>query len=249
MKKRITPLIILLFFFNCKKENLKSDFIGNWSTISNSIDDLEIQFFNDSIVYDYYSNKYSTNWKVLENKIEQTLIHNLLSNEKGTKSTLEFSFNKKKDTLFLNNKKDSISLVFKKINNSFEYFTNKIGIDIELPSTNEKIVPISNKDFGINIYIGKQRDTILIKTDEYLKRFGELKYKIGNFYFSNDESKIDSLRLNLFVDKEVSDSELDSIKTILKEYQIKRFFRIYNNKEYIKKDWKAEINWLGKYEN
>ena len=33
------------------------------------------------------------------------------------------------------------------------------------------------------------------------------------------------------------------------EYQIKRFFRIYNNKEYTKNDWKAEINWLGKYEN
>ena len=82
-----------------------------------------------------------------------------------------------------------------------------------------------------------------------MKQFGELKYKIASFYFSKNVSEIDSLRLNLFVDKSIVSSELDSIKTILKEYQIKRFFRIYNNKEYTKKDWKAEISWLGKYEN
>ena len=47
----------------------------------------------------------------------------------------------------------------------------------------------------------------------------------------------------------VNNKELDSIKTILKKLPIKKIFRIYDSEKYVKNNWKAEINWLGKHEN
>ena len=242
MKKITLIFLTYLIFYSCQKEGSKSDFIGNWSATSDTNFDINITFSNDSILIEnpvvHFDRNYSTKWKVIGKKIELE------------ETVWDYKLNLEKDTLLIKHQTDSVyDLSLKRIKSKYEFLENKLGLELKLPSTNEKIFPISNKEFGINIYIGKQKDTILIKTDKYLKQFGELKYKISSFYFSKNKSESDSLRLNLFVDNEVSDSELDSIKSILKEYQIKRFFRIYNNKEYTKNDWKAEINWLGKYEN
>lgn len=243
--KRLIHLIILLSFLNCKKENYKSDFIGNWSSISNSVDDLDIQFFNDSIVYHYYSNKHSTSWTVLGNKIEQTLLSNLYANGKDVRSTLEFSFSSRKDTLFLNLKKDStISLIFRKTYNAYDYFENKIGLRIKLPLTNKKSILVEKFNYDFNIYVGKKNNKIIAKTNNS-NNLNQLHTEVFSLFTKISEKDSKKVKYKLFIDKNISTERTDSIKAILKKGLIEKLFIVTGYKE---KEWNGPIKWIGYFE-
>jgi len=251
MKKTILFITFLAVCVSCKKENEKSNFIGNWSSTSDTNIEIDVVFFKDSMVIDnslMYST-YSDKWKIKGSKIEQKLLRGdttVLNNE----NTIDFKFNLTKDTLLIKPENDSIfHIKLRKIKNNFEYLENKIGLDLILPSTNETLTSFGKKNLSFNIYIGKQNDSIILKTDEYLQNFGKLEYQIISYYYSKNEQEKDSLKFTLFTDKSIKTKDLDSIKNILKKFPIKKFFRIYNSEKYIKDDWKAEINWIGKYEN
>jgi hypothetical protein len=251
MKKRILAIIILPFFFSCKKENIKSDFIGNWSSTSDMNIGIDIKFFKDSMVVDnsIMYDTYSDNWKIRDSKIELTLLRGDTSIF-NNKHIIGYEFNNAKDTLIIKPKNDStFNIKFRKIKNNFEYLENRIGLNLNLPKTSEKLTSIGNKEFTFNIYLGKQNDSLIVQTDNYLQNIERLKFQVIPFYYSKKEQNIDSLKFNIYTDISVNNKELDSIKTILKKLPIKKIFRIYDSKEYVKNDWKAEINWLGKYEN
>lgn len=166
------------------------------------------------------------------------------------KNVLEFYFNPSKDTLFLklaNNSKTRFKL--RKINNNFEFLENKIGLEIRLPKTSKKLRPLENKDFNFNIYIGKKNDSIILKTDNYKPNRAGLEFQVIPFCYSKNEQNIDSLRSILYPDESILKNELDSIKTYLKTFPIKKFFRIYDNGNYIDPNWKNEIKWFGRSEN
>ncbi|PKH52444.1 hypothetical protein CXF68_17865 [Tenacibaculum sp. Bg11-29] len=250
MKKRILAIIILPFFFSCKKENIKSDFIGNWSSTSDMNIEIDIKFFKDSMVVDnsIMYDTYSDNWKIRDSKIELTLLRGDTSIF-NNKHIIDYEFNLTKDTLLIKSENDSIfRLKLKKIKNNFEYIENKVGLDLKLPETSEKLTEFRNKEFAFNIYIGKKNDSLIARTDNS-HNLNRLKYEVFPFYYSKKEKNIDSLNFILFTDNSVHQNELDSIKTILKKLPIKSFFRIYNSEKYVKNDWKAEIKLLGKYEN
>ena len=242
MKKIILIFLIYLIFYSCQKEESKSDFIGNWSATSDTNFDINITFSNDSILIEnpvvHYDRNYSTKWKVYGQKI------------KLEETVWDFKLNSRKDTLFIKHDTDSVyHLSLKRIRNNFEFLENRIGLKLNLPKTSEKLTHIENQEFGFNIFLGKENDSLIIKTVEYTQNFDKLKYQIIQFYYSKKEENTDNLKYILFADKSVNNKELDSVKTILKELPIKKFFRIYNNDKYLESDWKTEINWFGKYEN
>ena len=251
MKETLLLFIFTTLFISCNKENQKSDFIGNWSSISDENFELhiDIEFFKDSMVIDtpFIYGTYSNEWKVIDDKIEQTLLRG--NSDLNYKNTNYYKFNSTKDTLFIKNERDSIHYYkFSKITNGYEYFENKIGIVIKLPHTSEKLISLGNKEFNFNIYLGKNKDSLIMKTDNIFS-LKKLRHKVSSFYFSKKEVNLDSLKFVLYADKSILENELDSIKTILKQNRIKKIFRIYDNEKYIKNNWKSEINWLGKYEN
>ena len=152
--------------------------------------------------------------------------------------------------MWIKHETDSIYEVsFRRIRNNIEYFENNIGLDLKLPKTPEKLISIGNKEFVFPIYLGKQNDSIIIRTDEYFQSFGKLEHQIISYYYSKKEEERDSLKFILFTDNSFKAIELDSVKRVLRKLPIKNFFRIYDNEKYISDDWKAEINWVGKYEN
>lgn len=134
MKKTTLLITFLIVCLSCKKGIKKSDFIGNWSTTSDTNAQIDISFFKDSMVIDnsLMNGSYSNKWKIKGSKIKQTLLRGdttVLSNE----NTINFKFNLTKDTLLLKSKNDSIFYIkLRKINNAYEYFENKIGLKIEL---------------------------------------------------------------------------------------------------------------------
>lgn len=83
----------------------------------------------------------------------------------------------------------------------------------------------------------------------FFQNFRKLEHQVRSFYFSSKENERDHLKFIPFADNSINTRELDSVKKVLRKTSIKKIFRIYDNEKYIKKDWKAEINWFGKYEN
>ncbi|WP_299107288.1 hypothetical protein [uncultured Tenacibaculum sp.] len=247
MKKTTLLITFLLVCLSCKKGIKKSDFIGNWSTTSDTNAQIDISFFKDSMVIDnsLMNGSYSNKWKIKGSKIKQTLLRGdttVLSNE----NAINFKFNLTKDTLLLKSKNDSILYIkLRKINNAYEYFENKIGLKIELKKRKKRIIPIKNNEFNFNIYITKEKDKLITKTD-YSKNLNNLIQQTLQFETQFTHNEMEQLRYVLFIDKRVSKKQVDSIKSILLTYPINKVFEVYNYKE---SNWNEELSWLGEFDN
>lgn len=252
MKKTILLITVLFICFSCKKKYKKSDFLGNWSSTSDTNFDFEIQFFNDStVIYNpVFINSYSTKSQIEGEKIKQTLLRNNGHLEKE-KSILDFKFNATYDTLWIKNETDSVyHIKLRKIESNYDFFENRIGLNLNLPQTKDVLIGLGKKDCVFPIYLGKQHDSLILTTDKSQHNLKRLKHKVISYYYrSIKENEKDSLKFALFIDESVNNKELDSVKNILRKLPIKKFFRIYNSEDYIKDDWKAEIKWLGRYED
>ncbi|MFY7669504.1 hypothetical protein ACOSP6_00315 [Tenacibaculum sp. MEBiC06402] len=248
MKKTILLITFLTISVSCKNKNDKSDFIGNWSTTSDTkTQKIDISFFKDSMVINdsFYLGTYSNKWKIKDSKIEQSLLRgdtNILK----TQNNINFIFNSTKDTLLLKHENDSKTYIkFRKIKNTFEYFENEIGLKIQLKESEKPIVQIDNNQFNFNIYLTKKKNRLITKTD-YANNLNNLITQIIQFETLFTKKEKEKLRFTLFSDKRVSEKQIDSIKSLLSSYSIKNVFEVYKYKENV---WNEEPIWLGTYDN
>tara|TARA_R110002051_G_scaffold323597_1_gene417756 strand:+ start:4638 stop:5384 length:747 start_codon:yes stop_codon:yes gene_type:complete len=248
MRKILILFIFTSLFIFCKKENEKSDFIGNWSSISDENFDLDIdiEFFKDSMIIDNSLNygTHSNKWEVIDDKIEQTLLRG--NSDLNYKNTNYYKFNSTKDTLFIKNERDSIPYFkFVKINNGFEYFENKIGLKIDLEKRSGELISAENNDFHFNTYIGLKNNKIIAKTD-YSNNLNKLLSQILNFKSSISEKDEKKIKYVLFIDKNIPNKKIDSIKSLFIREIVGKIFIVKNYKE---NKWNEPISWLGIYEN
>ena len=240
MKKTILLFTVMLLFLSCAKEVEKSKFIGNWSTTSDTNFSTNITFLKDLLFIEnpsVFDSLVTTEWKVYG-----TII-------KHEGSTWDYKFNSTYDTLWIKHEVDSVyHTKLRKINSNYEFFENSIGLKLKLPQTKDTLISLGKKDYVFPIYLGKQNDSLLLKTDKYSFDLKKLESRVLNYYHGIEENEKDSLKFGLFIDKSVSSKEVDSVKNILRGLPIKKFFRIYESKDYLKEDWKAEIKWQGKFE-
>lgn len=164
MKKKILIIIILSTLISCSQKNKKSDFIGNWSTTYNSNFNINITFSKDSILIEnpvvHLDKNYSTKWKILGKKI------------KLEKAVWDYKLSPSKDTLWIKHEFNTIYLVpFRRIKNNIEFLENKIGLKLNLPKTSESLTSIGNKEFVFPIYLAKQNDSLIIRTDGFFSKF------------------------------------------------------------------------------
>jgi hypothetical protein len=249
MKKILFLFIFTSLFISCNEENRKSDFIGNWASISDENFDLDMnfEFYKDSmvIVNPIIYGTFSYKWKVKGDKIEATLLRGnklLLKN----KNINYYKFNSTKDTLFIKNERDSILYIkFQKINNGFEYFENEIGLKIELDKVSDNLLSAGNNDFNFKIYISTKNNKIIAKTD-YSNNLNKLTSESLNFKMQIPEKDKSKLKYILFIDKNVSSKKVDSIKSLFIKEIVEKIFIVKNYKE---NKWNEPIEWLGIYEN
>ena len=247
MKKLLFSFIFFNLTYSCVNFDNKSDFIGNWSTTSDLNTDINITFYNDSMVVDesYGYDTYSNKWEIKDSKIEQNLIRGDKSSLK-LKHTNYYKFNLTKDTLFIKTEKDSIyHLKLTKIDNSYEYFQNKIGLQIKLKKTDEKLISIGKNDFGFNIYLGIKNGEIIAKTDSS-ENLNELTKESVAFMNNFDKTETKLMSYVLFIDKNVSNQKIDSIKSKINKEIIPKIFIVSDFRE---KKWNGIPEWLGNYEN
>ncbi len=240
-------ILISITIFSCQNYSndvQKDVLLGNWSTVLSGNQN-QLTFYKDSIIFNEFGLSYIGKWEIDSTRIYLNPIKD--SKKIPLKSmVLDYQLNKTNDTLHIKNQKDSLfRYPFLKIQNKFDYLEKINGFNIELE---EKPNLIQTGHFGhdINVYVGYKNSKIIVKTD----RFNNL-YKINTeaneLFFLDEGIDTSQVNYNLIIDKRIPKSKVDSIKNILTNTVIKKFFRIYTNKyiDYRKTDWKEEIDWFG----
>lgn len=247
MKKTLLLISITFFgLFSCEKTITKSDFIGNWSTTSDTNVHIDIEFYLDSMVVNesLTSHSYTDDWVIEGSKIKQSLIRGDTSTL-NRKNTLNYKFNTAKDTLFLKHENENqYHIKLTKINNGFNYFKNKVGINFKFKKNTQKLTPADTSSYKINIYLGFKNNKFIAKTDAS----NDLNSLITEVLDLNEiypKKEHQLLQYMLFIDERVPQKKIDSIKTKLDEIHRNKIFIVYDFNE---NKWNETPNWLGIYE-
>ncbi|TYA59587.1 hypothetical protein [Formosa maritima] len=243
--KNILAYILLIFLISCSSTKQKEKLIGNW--YSNSNDNygfIEFQFYNDSLIsYDKLGKNFAQ-WEVSKDKIHLTHIKGFIDKKQLTYS---YKLDKSNELLILKILRDTIIQLPEliKAKNTYDFFQKYVGIEIDLPIKETKLEQIglpSNLNF--NVYVGFVDNNLKVKTD-LASDLNNLDGEVNKFKeHSRDELK-PFLRFNLIADMNVTESQMDSIKSILKQTSIERIFRTYKSKQ---ADYENNLNWFGQKE-
>lgn len=257
MKKIFTILILGLILSNCVKNQYKKELLGNWNNfpIGGRTD---ITFYKDSIVsYEYSDHSRIGTWKADSNKI---YIH-FPKKIKGFRERLTLFYNMSinKDSLFTKLDTDTIgtNLVLFRVTDHWRHFLREFDLRIDLPEADFKMIKNDSMRFGINLYIGYQKEKLSIKSDSWNFNQKSNLENLTSLVFSEramrNESEEKFMYFNLIIDKNISDKKIDSIKQILKIFPEMKHFRVYKNDsanygKYVIENNGESWNWYGKYE-
>ncbi len=259
MKNSLFLLIITHLFYGCFNTELdhKEKFIGIWNDFNQQgIQHNNILFNKDSIIVTSDCRKSAGTWKADVSKIY--ICYNFKHENFNFKKldTISYSLNKFKDSLQLINQVSKYENLLLKVKNDWEHYSKEIGFKIDLPQSNKKMIERDSVDFYPNIFIGKYQQKIKVrigfsKFKEKLNPKDYLKYIVLKYDYRNHD------KINLIVDKNISEYKVDSIKAIIRNLGINdiKFFRVYQNKKanygfqkleecVVETKW----NWWGQYE-
>lgn len=243
--KNILTYILLIFIFSCFSTKQKEKLIGNW--YSNSDDNyrfLEFQFYNDSlIIYDKLGKQFSQ-WEINKDKIQLTQINGFTAKKK-----LTYSYKLDQSNKLLNLKILGDTIIqlpeLIKAKNIYAFFQKNIGIEIDLPITDNKLIPLSLPDnLSFYIYAGFSNSNLIVKTD-FASDLKNLEKEVNHYKENTREELKPFLRFNLIADKNITQFQMDSIKDQLKKTSIELIFRTYKSKQ---ADYENNLNWLGQKE-
>lgn len=246
--KKIVLLISITFFglFSCEKTITKSDFIGNWSTTSDTEVYIDIEFYRDSMVVNesLTSHRYTDDWVIKGSKIKQSLIRGDTSTL-NRKNTVNYKFNTTKDTLFLKHEyENQYHIKLTRINDGFNYFKNKVGINFKFKKNTQKLISADTSNYKINIYVGFRDNKFIAKTDAS-NDLNSLITEVLELKEIYPKKEHQLLQYMLFIDEKVPQKKIDSIKAKLDEIPLNKTFIVY---DYKMTKWNETPNWLGIYE-
>ncbi|MFG6688041.1 hypothetical protein ACGK9U_15810 [Mariniflexile sp. HNIBRBA6329] len=243
--KNILTYILLVFLFSCSSTKQKENLIGNWySNSDNNYGFIEFQFYNDSlIIYDKLGKEF-TQWEVNKDKIQLTHINGFTDKKQLTYS---YKLDKSNELLTLKILGDTIIQLpeLMKAKSTYAFFQKNIGIEIDLPIKENELIPLSfPNNLVFNIYAGFSDNNLIVKTD-FTSDLKNLEKEVADFKENSREELKPFLRFNLIADKNITESQMDSIKDQLKRTSIERIFRTYKNKQ---TDYENNLNWFGQKE-
>jgi len=101
MKTVIRTLLVILILQSCSKKDIKTDLLGNWISTKSS-NTVELQFFQDSLIYNTWGKTTTFSWKSDGTKIYYSQLTNI-DPELETDFIMEYKLNSEKDTLLVKN--------------------------------------------------------------------------------------------------------------------------------------------------
>ncbi|WP_422091714.1 hypothetical protein [Tenacibaculum ovolyticum] len=243
MKKIL--LLLIFIVSSCGRNKNEQKLYGKWFEIG---ENMEINITKDSIFIDNYFLT-SGNWKANKEVIELEYLHN----DSIVKQKLDYTFNK--DTLIIKttnhtNSLQTFSLL--KAENYLDFLFKKQNIELTLNSTDKiQTEPLNNKYF-IKVFLGYRNGETIAKTEysenlknlnnDYIKKENELKHTYNKVLglqevLSFEEWKKKALCYEVYIDKKIPKSIIDSKINILKNSKIKQVYQAY------KYDNKMEIRY------
>lgn len=238
--RKLVKYILIVPLISCSSSNQEKKLIGNWYSAENNRIKEEFRFYKDSlIIYDVFKN--TVKWDVKRNQI-----HTYYLKEKGP--TYKFQLSKGDQVLHLQliGDKNHNSFEFVKAKSAFDFLEKTIDLKIDLPKSTTNLEYINLADgLYFNIYAGYKNNKLIVKTD-YSSTLNDFNNEVKHFIENKREELKPFLKYNLIADKNITDSQIDSIKNILRENSIRKIFRTYKSDEisYLK-----TIDWFGKTEN
>lgn len=254
MKKNLKIIIVSLILLSCSKNGFEKQLIGTWKSHP-AYGASDLRFYKDSVVSYEYGRKKKGTWKANSSQIKLHLPQKDIGYSESY--ILDYKINDNKDSLYIKNIADSsyTSQALIKVTDDWEYYLKKIGLQIELPEANFELTEKDSTWLGIDLFLAYQNDSLQI-ANEYgtkLNIHKDLKYYIFGERAKMKEEEIHKMNYHLIIDKSVSEQDVDSIKSLLKELPNMKFFRVYkkNESNYGKYDFYMNVkkwNWYGKYE-
>ena len=236
--------IFLILLTGCSTATPKDQLLGNWYAKTGNVQILEFEFYKDSLViYDIFG-RYSQKWKINDQKILLSRI-NGPTNKKEL--TYEYRLNQSKQLLHLKIAgNDTVVLpVLRKAENAFDFLQKLRNIKIDLPITQSELKPIGQpENLNFNIYAGYKNSDLVVKTDS-ATNLNNLENEVTKFKDNSRKEIRKHLRFNLIADKNISESEIDSIKDRLKKTSIEIIVRTYKRNQ---SDYENALSWYGKFE-
>ena len=101
MKNIILTLLLILFLQSCSNKDNNTDIFGHWISTKSS-NTVELEFFQDTLIYNAWGKTTKFSWKSDGTKIYYTQLSNI-DPELETDFIMEYRLNSEKDTLFLKN--------------------------------------------------------------------------------------------------------------------------------------------------
>jgi hypothetical protein len=252
--------MIIPLFYGCLNNELdhKEKFLGIWNDFNQQgIQHNNILFNKDSIIVTSGCRKSAGTWKADVSKIY--ICYNFKHENINFKKldTISYRLNKFEDSLYIINKVSKHDHLLQKAKNNWEHYSKGFGFNIDLPQSDEKMIEIDSVDFFPNIFIGEEQQKIKVRIGlssfkQKLNPKDYLMYIVLKYDFKNHH------KINLIVDKKISEYKVDSIKSIIRNLGINdvKFFRVNQNKKanygYQKLEGcevKTKWNWWGTYDD
>lgn len=247
MKPIYIAFILALFLYACSSNPEKEKLIGHWS-IPNGLN--EFEFYKDSLIVYEWGMNYINEWDLDQSKLYLEPIKGLDSFAIKIKS-FDYKLSTNLDTLFIKRETDSVfGPAILRINSAYDYHLKRLNLTIDLPIEKD-LSKEPNSSVGLNIYVGYNNGDLIAKLDDDRQSdLTNIKLSAYEYLVNSDKEIKSDLHFNLIADKNVKDSELDSIRNILKQTRFSTIFRVYNNQkvDYNETDWKDELIWYGKME-
>ncbi|MDT7832338.1 hypothetical protein RQM59_08100 [Flavobacteriaceae bacterium S356] len=254
MKKTMVLALLSIAFYNCSNEHLKNDFIGIWDDRPTGFQN-QLQLYQDSVVSWSYCRKSIGTWEVNSTKLFLHFPNDPnYPNHDGT-STLKYRFNKTKDSLFVIVEDDSLEHVMMKVTDNWSHYLKEYNLKIVIPNANilTSLHQIDSYKYP-TLYIGWKNNCLTVKGGEDsskpLKTIDDYAESLLKGYMGRKvEENIHPI--TLVIDKEVSNAQIDSIKSIVNSLKFKDtyYFTVYNLKNmelkygYINPDCNQNFDW------
>jgi len=225
--------------FSCSSSKQEKKLIGKWYSAKENKINSEFQFYKDSLVIYEPFGKATLKWHIEEQKIYTSYL-----NDKGPTYKYKLNENSEFLNLELIGDQDSNLQTFVKAQNAFDFFQKIINMRIELPLNETELEYLNQNKTSFSIYIGYKNNKLVVKTDKS-SGLNNLEKEFDDFIKNSRDELKPFLKFNLVADKNIPDSQIDSIKYQIRKTFFTPIYRTYKNDQI---NYKNNINWFGEIE-
>lgn len=263
MKKAVLFILFIIILISCtnQEKNYKKNILGRWNNFPLGFQN-DFQFYTDSVISNSMRHTSKGTWKINESKIFLHFPNDAKNPDWNEFVEWEYRLSHSKDSLFITFSVDTITrkALLLKVKNHWKHHLKGFDLKIDLPPTTKKLIK-SSSNYYPNFYLAKKDNKLIVKSAS--KKTLSSRDFAAFFYneISMYPKEFTLNQVNLIIDKNVPQTDIDSVKKIIQKTGIAnfKFFRVYksdvenygylppNYYSYLNQDY-LQWNWCGLFD-